>query len=151
MKKSHKCQTLDSNHVSKAVESTALITLNEIANDPSRSKSKKLIKPRFGCESYFFHKYFNRSDIELLFALRTRMVNLKKNFPSWYKDDIACRICKVQVECQEHLLACHELRKYVDIPDDVKYEDLFGEPEKQLKMMKIYKKLLRKREVLLSE
>ena len=71
--------------VSKAVEKTALNTLNGIAYDPSRSNSRKLIKQRFGCESYFFHKSFHRSDIELLFALRTRMVNLKKNFPSCTK------------------------------------------------------------------
>jgi hypothetical protein len=56
--------------VSKAVERTALNTHNGIANDPSRSKSRKLIKQIFGCESYFFHKSFHRSDIELLFALR---------------------------------------------------------------------------------
>ena len=67
------------------------------------------------------------------------------------KDDITCGICKVQVECQEHLLVCQELRKYVDTPNDIRYEDLFKEPEKQLKIVKVYKKLLRKREVLLSK
>ena len=55
------------------------------------------------------------------------------------------------MECQEHLLECQELRKYVDIPDDIRYDDLFKEPEKQLKIVKVYKKLLRKREVLLSK
>ena len=90
--------------VDKAVEKTALKVLNDIANDPKRSKSRNLIRDRLQCQEYFFHKSFHRSDIELLFSMRTRMINLKKNFPSLYKDDISCTLCKVQVECQEHLL-----------------------------------------------
>ena len=78
------------------------------------------------------------------------MINVKKNFSSIYKDDIGCRLCKVHVECQEHLLKCHELKKHVEIPEDVKYEDIFKDTEKQLRMVKVYKKLLRKREVLIS-
>ena len=57
------------------------------------------------------------------------MINVKKNFASQFKDDIACYICKVQVDCQEHLLQCHELIKDVVIPVDVEYEDLIEEEE----------------------
>ena len=53
------------------------------------------------------------------------MINVKKNFSSIYKDDIGCRLCKVHVECQEHLLECQKLKKHVEIPEDVKYEDIF--------------------------
>ena len=89
--------------------------------------------------------------MELIFALKTRMINLKKNFPSANKDDIACSICKVQVECQEHLMQCVELKKSINIPADVKYEDLYKTTDKQLKLVKVYKQLLRKRELILNE
>ena len=62
------------------------------------------------------------------------MINVKKNFASQFKDDIACYICKVQVDCQEHLLQCHELIKDVVIPVDVEYEDLFKNSDKQLRI-----------------
>ena len=136
--------------VTKAIERKALKTLNDTANDPNRSKSRNLVKQRYGCEEYFHDKSFHKSEVELLFAMRTRMINVKKNFSSIYKDDIGCRLCKVHVECQEHLLKCHELKKHVEIPEDVKYEDIFKDTEKQLRMVKVYKKLLRKREVLIS-
>ena len=45
-------------------------------------------------------------DVELLFKLRTRMVDVKNNFSNKYGTDIACRLCNVQAECQEHLIRC---------------------------------------------
>ena len=130
-----------------AIEAKALENLNATAH--SHSKSKKLVKSKLACEPYFLDKQLHKSEIELLFALRTRMINVKKNFPSNHKDDIACLLCKVQVESQEHLLQCEVLKKHVNIPGDVDYEDLFKNIEKQKKLVKLYKKLLRKRETLL--
>ena len=136
--------------ITKAIEQRALDKLNETANDPTRSKSRKLVKQRFECESYFHDEAFHKSDIELLFALRTRMINVKKNFSSLHKDDISCRVCHVQVECQEHLLKCHVLKEQVDIPHDVEYNDIFKDAKKQLKVVRVIKTILRKREVLIS-
>ena len=109
--------------VNIAIEEKALAELNKAAS--SHSKSSRLIKTKLSCENYFQDKYFRKGDIELLFALKTRMINVKKNFASANKDDIACDICHVQVECQEHLLKCVEIRKHVDIPGDIQYEHLF--------------------------
>ena len=95
--------------------------------------------------------FHQKSDIELVFALKSRMINVKKNFSSQFKDDVACDFCKVHVDCQEHLLQCHELTKHVFIPLDVKYEDLFKNSDKQLRIVKIFKKLLRKREILITK
>ena len=41
--------------------------------------------------------------------LRIRMLDLKGNFPNKSGLDIACRVCKVQVESQEHILKCDVL------------------------------------------
>ena len=55
------------------------------------------------------------------------------------------------IDCQEHLLSCVKLRQHVDIPRDAHYSDLFEETEKQLKIVKLLKHLLRTREILKSD
>ena len=45
-----------------------------------------------------------RSEIELLFALRTRTVrDIKANFPTQYGSILTCELCQVAVCCQKHL------------------------------------------------
>ena len=112
-----------------AIEAKPLENLNATAN--SHSKSKKIVKNKLACEPYFLDKQLHKSEIELLFALRTRMINIKKNFPSQYKDDLACELCKVHVESQEHLLKCKVLKKHVNFPVDVDHEAMFKNIEKQ--------------------
>ena len=88
--------------VKKSVESRALSYLNSIA--ATHSKSEDLIKNKFERESYFDDCNFSKSETELLFALRTRTVrNIKKNFPSQFNDNIACQLCYLHVDCQQHL------------------------------------------------
>ena len=78
-------------------------------------KSKILVKPKMVREPYFDDSRFSRSDIELLFSLRTRMLDLKGNFSNKYGLDIACRVFKVQVECKECILKCEVLKENVDV------------------------------------
>ena len=134
--------------VSKAVEKKTLSYLNTIAI--GHSKSEDLIKQKLVRESYFDDRRFSKSECELLFALRTKMVkNVKKNFPTQYNNNIACDLCHVHVDCQEHLLSCVELRKHVNIPDNVQYSDIYRNSDKQLKIVKVMKELLRTREMLI--
>ena len=134
--------------VEKAVTAKALEHLNNTADN--HSKSQILIKPKLEREKYFDDQRFSRSEVELLFALRTRMTDLKGNFSNKYGDDIACRICKVHIERQEHLLKCEVLKSKVENPKDVVYEDIFGHVDKQLEAVRMYKKLFREREVFLN-
>ena len=78
------------------------------------------------------------------------MVDVKGNFPNRYWDDIGCKLCKVQVETQEHLLKCEEIKKDVDVPKNIVYEDLFRNSDKQLEVVKTFKSILRQREILLN-
>ena len=136
--------------VRKAVAKKAAEHLNQIAM--KHSKSKVLIKEKLMREDYFQDDRFSKSEIELLFSLRTRMVkDIKGNFSTQYKDDIACSLCKVQVDCQEHLLSCDELTTRVNIPKDIDYLDLFKSTDKQLRIVKIFKQLLRTRETLKND
>ena len=136
--------------VSKAVAKKAAEYLNQVAI--KHSKSRILIKDKILRENYFQDDRFSKSEVELIFSLRTRMVkDIKGNFSSQYNDDIACSLCQVQVDCQEHLLSCVELTKHVDIPRDVEYGDIFKTTDKQLRIVKILKQLLRTRETLKND
>ena len=87
--------------VNAAVTERTLKYMNKIA--AGHSKSKTLVKAMVDIEKYLDDQRFSRSDAELLFCLRTRMLDFKMNFSSKYGDDISCRICHVQVECQNHI------------------------------------------------
>ena len=99
----------------------------------------------------FEDQRFSRSEVELLFALRTRTVrDIKANFPTQYGSNFTCDLCEVAVCCQEHLLSCVRLKANVNIPSGVCYSDLFRNTDKQLNIVRIFKKLLRTRELLLG-
>ena len=59
-------------------------------------------------------------------------------------------ICKVHVETQEHLLVCQEIKKHIEIPEDIHYDDIFDNDEKQQRIVKIFKMILRKRGILMN-
>ena len=135
--------------VKAAVEQGALEYLNSRAK--SHTKSAGLVKMKFERENYFENPNFSKSEVELLFALRTRTVrNVKKNFPNQYNNNMTCQLCSLHVDCQENLLSCTELTKRVKIPTDMEYSDIYEGPEKQIKIVKIMKKLLRTREILMQ-
>ena len=136
------------NLVDKAVKQKATEYLNKKAE--SHSKSQHLMKINLVREKYFESDKFSRSDVELLFSLRTRMIDVRKNFPSKYNNQIGCRLCMVQVEDQKHILKCEKLVARVKIPVDIEYEDIFKSVEKQKEILKVFKELLRTRELLLN-
>ena len=138
------------NLVTKAIAWRAMDYLNIIAL--GHSKAKPLIKQSLAREKYFLDNRFSKSEIELLLALRTRMIpTIKNNFSSQYKNNLACNLCHVQVCSQEHLLHCIKLTKHVQVPSDIDYSDLFRNTDKQLKIVKVFRQLLRMRELLMNK
>ena len=95
-----------------------------------------------------FHKY----ECQLLFKLRSRMLDVKTNFSSYYEKNMMCRICKLQdtVENEQHLLECEILRNEVKLDSDVNFEFVFGNLNKQKTALTAFKSVLRKREILLK-
>ena len=136
----------------KAVRSLALNCLNITATRNENSKCRNLIKTELVKENYLVDRRFSRSESELLFALRTRMVKgIKTNFSSQYANNLTCELCSAHPDSQELLLSCATLRKNINIPDNIEYEDLFRSVDKQLAIVKVYKQLLREREILQSD
>ena len=116
------------------------------------SKSENIMKSEKVKEKYLDDKRFTLSETHLLFQLRTRMISVKMNFPSILKDDVACRLCKdsVKIESKAHLLDCTEILKHVDVPNNIKHEDIFKDTDKQLAATKVFKKIIRQREILMN-
>ena len=126
----------------------AIKHLNEIAE--SHSNYKYLIKPNLKREDYFNDQSMSRSDVELLFSLRTHMIDVKKNFSSKYNNSIGCHLCLVYVEDQKHLMNCEKLTLRVNVPVNVEYDDIFKSVEKQREVVHVYKELLRVCEIFLN-
>ena len=100
-------------------------------------------------ENYFVDRRFSKSECELLFALRTRTVpGIKANFSSQYENNLVCELCSAHPDSQECLLSCDTLSKHVQTPDNIEYEDLYRSVDKQHKIVKVFKQLLRVREIL---
>ena len=88
--------------VQTAIDKRAMVYLNNIAS--GHSKSEDLVKNRLIREEYFEDKRFSKSEIELLFALRTRMVpGIKANLSSQYNNIVTCDLCQTAIDCQEQL------------------------------------------------
>ena len=135
--------------VDEAVQRKALENLNKVVD--SHSKSRNLMKPKLDREKYLEDPRFSKSDVELLFALRTRMIDVKSNFSNKYGDDVACRTCNfnVVIESQEHILNCDGLNEEPE-KRKVEYTDIFKNVDKQLEIVRVFKKQFIKRELLLN-
>ena len=113
------------------------------------SKSEKIVNPNFKRREYFSDRRFTKEDVQLLFSLRTRMLNCKSNFRNQFNNDLTCRICKVtgSIEDEDHILTCSEINDEVY---DAKFEDVYGNVDNQQKVVQVFKKVLRKRKIFME-
>ena len=120
-----------------------------------KSKHSKLdnihiddLKPR----EYLIDSRLNLNQVKLLFKLRTRMFNCKQNFENQYaNENLFCKLCKVCIDSQSHLLDCfvlkncnQELRKN----KFVKYDHIFEDVDHQVKAIALLSKVIETRELL---
>ena len=110
------------------------------------SKSAKLI------HQTKMHDYLKSNGIsttykKLLFRLRSKMLKIKANFSSMYKNNLQCSLCEQTdtIENEQHLLGCSFLTNHPSLKDDighVKFEDVFSNEDKQLKAAKVFKQIM---------
>ena len=125
--------------------------LQNLAKKHSKSKftwnQSKLEK-----QEYLNDVRFTRNDIQiqLLFALKSRMVDVKSNFGNLHNNNHECQTCddKSVAENENHLLHCENLK--TEESGLIDFEDVYGTVEEQLKAVKIFKTILRKREILIE-
>ena len=94
------------NLIEKKIQTAAINYLKVVA--AKHSKSEKLVSDKLEKKAYFTDRRFSKEDVQLLFALKTKMIDCKSNFSQQYDNNLVCRICKDinTVENEDHLLVC---------------------------------------------
>ena len=106
------------------------------------------IKP----SDYLFSKELNIDEIQNLFKLRTRTIDVKDNQESSYKNNMWCRTCCIVKESQQHIFECHAIRKklhYVNF-QNCNYQMIFGKLDDQVKIAKLFQLVLNARDDLIN-
>ena len=81
----------------------------------------------YDIKEYLTTNRLSTSEKQLLFKLRTHMIQVKGNYSSMFKDDMSCRLCDTNSEeSQEHILSCPSLATSSNI-NNVKYMDIYDQ------------------------
>ena len=106
---------------------------------------KNIVYKKFKIARYLTDSKFNIDDKVLLFCLRTRMIDVKGNFKNGFAD-ISCSFCdQNEPQTQQHLLVCPKITK--NCPElannnNIDYSDLFKDTDRQLKCVRLFRKIL---------
>ena len=133
--------------VNSKIEAHARNYLKDKAKN--HTKSEMIAKDKFEKKKYFSDRRFTKDEVQLLFCLRTRMLECKNNFKMQYQN-LHCRICNDpnSLDDEDHILTCSALSM---AKSDIKFSDVFGDTEQQYRAVKIFKKAMTKRNFLLEK
>ena len=102
----------------------------------------KSLKP----QNYFTSNSFSLSDKQMLFSLRTRMLNVKQNIKNMYPGNLGCNLCnECDIQTQDHLLNCQKIiSNCEELFNNIHFEhdDIYGSTKKQLSVAKLYSKVI---------
>ena len=138
------------NKVSVAVQNAAFKYLN--VEKLKMSKIMYVKHEKFEIQQYFQPSGMNIDETQLLFQLRSRMVDVKINFKNKY-DDTLCPLCKSADDTQEHVFSCIKLvtNKNIIIDSDIKYIHIFhSDVNKQYSALRMFNSLWIERKKLLK-
>ena len=84
------------------------------------------------------------TDAQLLFQLKTKMVNVKANYSSSFRENMNCILCEkegiVKRDTQKHIMKCPVIRKELNYPETIKYKNLKSDIiADQLRLVKQFK------------
>ena len=112
--------------ISKFVREYALDCLSQRAIKNKNSKYRKILIGELVREKCLTDKRFIQSECELLFSIRTQMIpGIRTNFSSLYANNLSCELCSLHQDSQENLLSCVKLAGEVNIPNNIKYDDVY--------------------------
>ena len=128
--------------------------MNHLQNIQSKqSKTKHLqIDEKFEPAEYLTSEVLSPSEIQTLFRLRSRCINVKGNQRSAFRNNMSCRTCFLVPETQEHVYHCSVIRNKVSFFnfESVKYEMIFGNLSEQENFTKIYHTMIQARTDILN-
>ena len=137
--------------VHKKVTNLALCELNQLKD--KHSKSAYLASNSFAIAPYLNDSRFSRRETQVLFRLRSQTLDVRKNFGNQFNDTL-CRICNLFSETQSHLLQCPIIApklKLLCLGPQIDEKYVFGSVDEQLKVAKVYCKILDLRKEILDE
>ena len=105
-------------------------------------------------QNYFLPNKLNNKQKQLLFSLKSRMVDVRENYKQRNKNDTTCRLCLAQSESQQHIVTCSEILKDIHIVSDnqIEYEDIFSpDVSKQISVTRLFESLYNHRCELLKK
>ena len=134
-------------YVDEKIKNKAVKYLEKLGE--KHSKTTDLLNGKFEKKKYFSDRRFTKEDIQILFALSTKMLDCKNNFKNQFENNLKCRLCEDtnSVENEEHLLHCIAIQNE-DL--NITFSDVYGDVDKQYKATQVFKKILRKRKVLID-
>ena len=104
-------------------------------------------------QKYLKHPDINKEEGQLLFALRSRSIDLWNNYKIYYNQNTVCRICcdPQSIDDEYHLTCCSLLKSEVRRDEThISYSDVFGSITQQISAVKLFKRLIRKRTILIE-
>ena len=127
--------------IKQKIKSHAIKYLKKMSEP--HSKSAGIQNNSLKKQPYFQDRRFSKDDVQLLFTLRTKMLECKSNFSALFDQQLHCRLCNLEgsVENEDHLLECSVLN--IDA-ENIKFADVFGNADKQFKAVKMFKTVVRK-------
>ena len=137
--------------VHKKVTNLALCELNQLKD--KHSKSAYLASNSFAIAPYLNDSRFSRRETQVLFRLRSQTLDVRKNFGNQFNDTL-CRICNLFSETQSHLVQCPVIAlklKLLCLGPQIDEKHVFGSVDEQLKVAKVYCKILDLRKEILDE
>ena len=129
--------------VKKKVQEAAFKYLKNLQS--KHSKTCNIQYKEFKTQNYMTTPIFSNNEVNLLHALRSRMVNVKMNFKSKYRD-LSCPLCSSHEDDQSNVLTCKVLKgkniSYEAANNKSVYEDIFKETGKQKEVTHLFQILL---------
>ena len=114
----------------------------------SSSQHENLLKP----QKYLLTNKLTSKQKGLLFNLKCQTVRgIRGNFSQMYFGEIQCRLCNSESDSQCHLMLCPVLKRYSSWDQNIKYSDIYGTLDDQVKVTNVLSSLLEIRELLLDE
>ena len=124
-------------------------------NKMKHSKSTNLTS--FKLQDYLQTDKLSTKEKKLLFSLRTRSVNVKRNYKNMYKFNMKCALCENEndEESEKHLLKCPIILENMDNVAEVQnacYDDIYSQNiDSQINITKIFAKVFKTRSTLLNK
>ena len=103
---------------------------------------------------YLKSKNHSIEEVQTLYKLRFRMINVKQNFKSSHKENIWCRTCFLFPESQQHLTICSVIKsrmKHLINFNELDHQMIYQSLERQEKCTRNSLLILKAREEIISE